>query len=86
MADMMCLRDSPRALGPLPIGLNTLVAITTSSRLARSFSARPVTSSLAPSEYMSAVSKKLIPASSACLKNGRLSSSSSTHSRQLLAP
>ena len=46
----MCLRERPRSFGPSPIGEKTLVAITTSSRLAKSFSARPVTSSLAPSE------------------------------------
>ena len=44
-----------------------LVAMTTLSRAGpKSFKARPSTSSLAPNEYMSAVSKKLIPASIAC--------------------
>ena len=52
-------------VGARPIGLNTLVAITTSARRAYSLIARPRISSLAPSEYMSAVSKKLIPRSSA---------------------
>ena len=83
---MTCLRDRPRSLGASLIGLNTLVAITTSSRRAISFSARPVTSSLAPSEYMSAVSKKSIPSSSARLKKGRLSSGPFTHSRHLGSP
>jgi len=46
----MCLRERPRWLGPPPIGLNTFVAITTSSRFAYSLSARPVISSLTPSE------------------------------------
>ena len=67
MACMMCLRDRPFRFGSSPIGLNTLVAKTTLSRPGpRSFkAARPTTSSLAPTEYMSAVSKKLIPRSSA---------------------
>jgi hypothetical protein len=43
--------------------------------------ARPVTSSLTPSEYISAVSKKLIPPSSARRKKGRADSSSSTQGR-----
>ena len=70
----MSLRERPRrwarAIAPW-----TLVATTISSRRARSLSARPVTSSLTPAEYMSAVSKKLMPASRARLKNGRASSS-----------
>jgi hypothetical protein len=41
---------------------------------------------LAPSEYMSAVSKKLTPASHAFRRNGRAASSSSTHGRHLLDP
>ena len=60
---MIALRERPRPLGSGRIGLKTLVASTTSSRLAKSRSARPTTSSLAPSEYMLAVSKKLMPAS-----------------------
>ena len=43
-------------------------------------SERPVTSSLTPPEYISAVSKKLMPASIACLKNGSDCSSSNIHS------
>ncbi len=39
-----------------PIGMNTLVATTTSSRLNNLPSSRPVATSLAPSEYASAVS------------------------------
>ena len=57
----------------------TLVAITSSSRRPSSARARPVISSLVPSEYTFAVSKKLIPASIAWRKNGRLASSSSDH-------
>jgi hypothetical protein len=44
-------------------------------RVKKLASARPRISSLLPSEYRFAVSKKLIPASSAFLMNGRLSSS-----------
>src|SRR5437016_2517409 len=86
MAWVMCLRERPRSLGDDPDGKKTLVAMTTSSRRASSRSARPVTSSLAPLEYISAVSKKLIPASRARTKNGRAASSSSTHERHLLVP
>ena len=86
IASMMCLRDRPRAFGPGPIGLKTLVATTTSCRLAYSFSARPRISSLAPTEYMSAVSKKLMPRSSASRMNGRDASSSSTQSRHFVEP
>jgi hypothetical protein len=50
------------AVGPGRIGCRTLVAMTTSSRSAKSFSARPTISSLEPCEYMFAVSKKLMPA------------------------
>ena len=39
-----------------PIGVNTFVATTTSSRLKSLPSSRPVTTSLAPPEYASAVS------------------------------
>jgi len=50
------------------------------------FGARTVTSSLAPSDYISAVSKKLMPESTACLKNGNAFSSSRTQSRHLEVP
>ncbi len=83
---MMCFRDSPRSFGSSLIGLNTLVAITTLSRCAKSRNARPSTSSLAPSEYMSAVSKKLMPCSSDRLMNGRPASSGSTHARHFGSP
>jgi ribosomal protein S20 len=73
-------------LGPGPIGKLTFVASTTSSMFASSRSARPVTSSLTPSEYMSAVSKKLIPASTAARKKGRAAASSSTHGRHPGSP
>ena len=82
----MCLRDRPRSFGALPLGKKTLVAMTTSSRFAKSRSARPTTSSLAPFEYMLAVSKKLMPASSASRMNGRLSSSSRIHGRHFDVP
>ena len=80
------MRDSPRPFGPGRIGLNTLVAITTSSRRASSLSARPVISSLAPNEYTFAVSKKLMPSSSARRKNGRAASSRSAHFQPIADP
>src|SRR5438105_12621665 len=83
---VMCLRERPRSLGDDPDGKKTLVAMTTSSRRASSRSARPVTSSLAPFEYMSAVSKKLMPASIARTKNGRAASSSRTQERHFDEP
>ena len=53
--------------GPLRMGMKTFVATTTSSRFTpRSRNARPRNSSLVPPEYTLAVSKKLMPASSAC--------------------
>ena len=66
----MYLRESPLRFGLSPIGLYTLVAMTTSSRRAKSCSARPKTSSLSPSEYMSAVSKKLMPSFQRALDKG----------------
>src|SRR3954452_7124535 len=60
---MIHRRDPPRALRSSPIGMKNLVARTTSSR--RPFRASPTISSEAPAEYTSAVSTKLIPASSA---------------------
>ena len=86
MAAMMCLRESPRSFGALPVGKKTFVAMTTSSRLAKSCSARPTTSSLTPFEYMLAVSKKLMPASSASRRKGRLASSSRIHGRHVDVP
>ena len=73
-------------LGPELIGKLSFVARTISSRFAYSRIARPVTSSLAPSEYMSAVSKKLMPASTALRKKGFAAGSSSTHGRHLELP
>ena len=81
---MMCLRDSPRSLGSSLIGLNTLVAITTCSRRASALSPLPSTVSLTPSEYMSAVSKKLIPWSSARWMKGRAAFSLSVHGRHFV--
>ena len=74
---MIALRDRPLPFGSFRDWKKTLVAITTSSRLAKSRIARPRISSLVPSEYELAVSKKLIPSSRARAKNGRLCSSSS---------
>src|SRR5258708_37886615 len=79
----MCLRDNPPMFGPSLMGLKTLVATTHSSSLAYSLSARPVTSSLAPREYISAVWQKVIPFSTAKRKKGREGGSSSTQGRQL---
>ena len=50
-ASNICLRLSPRQLGPSLILLCTFVATTISSRIAKSFNARPVISSLTPNEY-----------------------------------
>ena len=61
--------------------MKTFVARTTSSRGTKSFSACPVISSLRPAAYTFAVSKKLIPASSACRTMSRLAASSSVHGR-----
>jgi hypothetical protein len=46
----MALRDSPAPFGPGFMRLNTLVAITTSSRGTNSRRAAPTISSLVPSE------------------------------------
>ena len=86
MASNRCLRERPRSFGPSPMEKNALVAMTTCSRVVKSRSARPRISSLAPREYMSAVSKKLMPASSARRTKGRLASSVSTHGRQSADP
>src|ERR1035438_10442542 len=83
----MCLRERPRWFGSSPLGPWTFVAITSRSREGpKSFNARPRISSLTPFEYTSAVSKKLMPASRARRRKGRLSSSSSTHSRHFFEP
>jgi hypothetical protein len=74
---MIALRDRPRPFGPGRIAPLTFVAMTTSSRRAKSRSARPTISSLLPCEYTLAVSKKLTPNSSARWMNGRAASSSS---------
>ena len=86
MASNRCLRDRPRSFGPSPIGKNALVAITAWSRVVKSLRARPTICSLTPREYMSAVSKKLIPASSARRMNGRLASSGSIQGRHAVDP
>ena len=59
----MCLRDSPRSFGVFRRPDRRPWSRPRPRRAcANSFSARPTTSSLTPSEYMSAVSKKLMPA------------------------
>src|SRR5262245_37235304 len=82
----MCFRDRPRSFGSFPIGQYTFVATTTLSRAVNSFSVWPRNSSLTPREYMSAVSKKLTPASIARLINGRPSVASRTHGRHFGVP
>src|SRR4029079_5507322 len=82
----MCLRERPRMFGASFIGQKTFVARTISSRLPIERSARPVTSSLMPSEDMDAVPKKLIPCSMAERKNGCAACSSSTHGRHIGLP
>src|SRR6185437_15984151 len=87
MACLMCLRERPRSLAEGPMGLNTLVAMTACSRgMASLRRALPRTTSLAPFEYMSAVSKKLMPASQARWMKGRLSGSSRTQGRHFEVP
>src|SRR5262249_7145946 len=75
----MCFRERPRSFGPAPMGPFTFVAITIWSRGLKSRSARPRISSLAPLEYTSAVSKKLMPHSRAVLTILRLARSLIVH-------
>jgi hypothetical protein len=82
----MCLRERPRPFGPGVIGKQTFVAITSSSRLSSFRSRRPVATSLAPCEYMSAVSKKVNPPSTARRTIGSAAASSSIHGRPESSP
>ena len=50
MPDRMCLRDSPPPFSPGVTGMNTLVAMTISSRVSILLTSRPVATSLAPPE------------------------------------
>jgi hypothetical protein len=86
MPARMCLRERPRPFGPGVIGVNTLVATTSSSRESSGGRSRPTTTSLCPSEYPSAVSKKVMPASTAARTIGAARASSSTHGRHSLLP
>src|SRR5437763_12354720 len=61
----MCRREAPWLFGPGPDGIPTLVANTTSSRLADRSRTSPTIRSLLPPVYTSAVSMKLMPASKA---------------------
>ena len=61
MLSRMCPRDSPTSFGPVPTRPRTFVATITSLR--RGPSARPRISSARPFEYVSALSKKLMPMS-----------------------
>jgi hypothetical protein len=63
-----------------------LVATTASSREISFRKRRPVTTSLAPSPYMSAVSKKVTPASIASLTIGSAPRSSRIQSRLEVSP
>ena len=72
---MIAPRESPRSCGPEPITPASFVATITWSRVVNSRSIRPVISSLEPSEYTFAVSKVVMPASTASRKNGREASS-----------
>jgi len=60
----MCLRDRPRSFGPSPVGQYTLVKTSMDSRRTPC-RARPRTSSALPLAYPSAVSKVVMPSSSA---------------------
>src|SRR4029453_3252453 len=82
----MCLRDSPPPFSPGVIGMNTLVAITTSSRLSSFPTRRPVATSLAPPGYVLAGSKNVMPPSTAALTIGSAAVSSRTHGRSLSFP
>ena len=77
--------DDPNRRGSSPIGKWTFVASTTSSR--RPFSALPTISSDSPRAYTSAVSMKLIPASSARWMTATLSSwLGFPHAPNIIAP
>src|SRR3954452_14780948 len=78
-------RERPPRLGSAPIGKKPLVASTTSSR--RPFSALPTIRSFSPSLYMSAVSQKFTPASSAvCSIRTPSSWSGLPHLPSIIAP
>src|SRR5260370_2725008 len=74
-ASMMCLRESPLSFGPFRVGQYTFVQISTDSRRTPA-SARPTTSSARVPAYTSAVSKVVIPSSSAVATHARAASSS----------
>ena len=82
---MIHRRDDPRWLESSLIGATNLVASTTSSR--RPLRALPTISSDSPPEYTSAVSMKLMPASSAAWMMRMLSSwSRLPHAPNIIAP
>ena len=66
--------------------MKTLVAMTDSSRLRNFPTSRPVARSLAPAEYVSAVSKNVTPPSTAARTMGSAASSSMTQGRSLPFP
>ncbi len=74
MLARMCARDRPTWFTPGPTRPRTLVATTTCSRgRSNDFSAAPTSRSDSPSEYTSAVSMKLTPASNAVAINASAS-------------
>ena len=86
IAARMCLRDRPRPLGPGVIWPWTFVAMTASSR-ERYFGHQAAGRHLAGApEYTSAVSKNVIPASTARRMIGSALASSSTHGRSESLP
>src|SRR5580658_1672886 len=82
----MCLRERPRPFSPGVTGWNTLVAMTASSRVKYLLTSLPVTTSLAPRLYTSAVSKNVTPPSTAARTMGSVSSSLIDHGLSSLFP
>jgi hypothetical protein len=76
------LAGEAAAVGPGVIGKYTFVAITSSSRESSFGTRRPVTISLPPCEYMSAVSKNVTPPSTARRTIGSAAASSSIQGRE----
>ena len=83
----MCLRERPRPFSPGIVWPCTLVATTYSSRISNSLRrSLPVITSLWPPLYTSAVSKNVIPPSTARRTIGSAPFSSSVHSRLSCLP
>ena len=73
-----CLRDRPRPLGPPAVGIKLGRQHVLVARRSILPSSRPVISSLAPPEYLSAVSKNRTPPSTAARTIGSAAASAST--------